>query len=89
MASSLATCLHTVGFEMPRVTDVVPLLDVDGIVDAFVEHLTRVGSGTVYCPPIAPLRVLCLAHMNSGVGLSVRVGGTVSFWEAPAALSAV
>ena len=35
---------------MPRVTDVVPLLDVDGIVDALTEHMTRVGSGSVYCP---------------------------------------
>ena len=34
MASSLAALLHTVGFEMPHVTDVVPLLNVDGVVDA-------------------------------------------------------
>ena len=54
MAGSLATCLHTVGFEMQRVTDLVPLLDVDGIVDALTEPLTRVGSGNVYCPRVAP-----------------------------------
>ena len=34
MASSLATCLHSVGFEMPRVHDVVPLLNVAGVVEA-------------------------------------------------------
>ena len=33
-ANSLAACLHSVGFEMPRVHDVVPLLDVDGVVEA-------------------------------------------------------
>ena len=34
MASSLAACMHSVGFEMPRVHDVVPLIDVDGVVEA-------------------------------------------------------
>ena len=34
MMSSLATCLHSVGFRLPRVHDVVPLLDVDGFVEA-------------------------------------------------------
>ena len=38
MASSLATCLHTVGLEMPRVIDMVPLFDVDGVVDALTER---------------------------------------------------
>ena len=34
MASSLAACMHSVGFEMPRVHDVVPSIDVDGVVEA-------------------------------------------------------
>ena len=34
MASSLAACLHSLGFEMPRVHDVAPLLDVDSVVEA-------------------------------------------------------
>ena len=37
MASSLAACLRSAGFEMPRVHDVVPLLDVDGV----VHHMWR------------------------------------------------
>ena len=54
MAGSLAACLQTVGFEMPCVTDVVPLLDVDGVVDALTGRLTCVGPGSVYCPRVAP-----------------------------------
>ena len=49
MASSLAACLHTVGFEMPREHDVVPLLDVDGVVEALTAHLQSTGSGSLYC----------------------------------------
>ena len=33
MASSLTACLRSVGFEMPRMHDVVRLLDVDGVVE--------------------------------------------------------
>ena len=54
MAGSLAACLQTVGFEMPCVSDVVPLLDVDGVVDALTGRLTCVGLGSVYCPRVAP-----------------------------------
>ena len=39
MANSLAACLHSVGFEMPRVHDAVPLLDVDGVVEALTARL--------------------------------------------------
>ena len=49
MASSLAACLRSVGFEMPRVHDVVPLLDVDGVVEALTGHLQGTGSGSLYC----------------------------------------
>ena len=51
MASS---CLHTVGFQMPRVIDVVPLSDVDGVMDALTERLTCVGPGRMYCLRVAP-----------------------------------
>ena len=49
MASSLAACLRSVGFEMPCVHDVVPLLDVDGVVEALTGHLQGTGSGSLYC----------------------------------------
>ena len=54
MAGSLAACLQTVGLEMPCVTDVVPSLDVDGVVDALTGRLTCVGPDSVYCPRVAP-----------------------------------
>ena len=43
--------LYTV--EMLRVTDVLPLLDVDGVADALTEHLTCIGPGSVYCPRVS------------------------------------
>ena len=58
MASSLAACLRSVGFEMPRVHDVVPLLDVDGVVEALTGHLQGTGSGSLYCPRAAPTQVV-------------------------------
>ena len=54
MANSLAACLHSVGFEMPRVHDVVPLLDVDGDVEALTARLQSTSSGSLYCPRAAP-----------------------------------
>ena len=54
MASSLAACLHSVGFEMLCVHDVVPLLDVDGVVEALTARLQSTGSGSLYCPHAAP-----------------------------------
>lgn len=41
MPSSLAACLHSVGFEMPYVHDVVPLFDVEGVV-ALTAHLQSI-----------------------------------------------
>ena len=54
MASSLAACLRSVGFEMPCVHDVVPLLDVDGVVEALTGHLQGTGSGSLNCPRVGP-----------------------------------
>ena len=54
MASSLAACLHSVGFEMPRVHSVVPLLHVDGVVEALTVRLQSTGSGSLHCPCAAP-----------------------------------
>ena len=61
---------------MPRVTDVVPLWGVDGVVDALTDHerLTYVGPGSVYCPRVTPSQGLCLAHMSSGLGLYLFCG---------------
>ena len=56
MVSSLAPCLRLVGVEMPRVHDVVPLLDVDGVVEAVTRHLQGAGSGSLYCPRAAPIQ---------------------------------
>ena len=39
---------------MPRVHDVVPLLDVTGVVEALTGHLQGTGSGSLYCPRAAP-----------------------------------
>ena len=58
MASSLAACLRSVGLEMPRVHDVVPLLDVEGVVEALAGHLQGIGSGSLYCPRAAPTQVV-------------------------------
>ncbi|DBA73557.1 TPA: hypothetical protein ACH3X2_009800 [Trebouxia sp. C0005] len=54
MASSVACCLRSVGYEMPRVFDEMPLLDVDNIVQALTVQLQDVGSCTLYCPRDAP-----------------------------------
>ena len=54
MANSLAACLQSVGFEMPRVHDVAPLLDVDGVVEALTARLQSTGSGRLHCPCAAP-----------------------------------
>ena len=54
MADSLAACLHSVGFEMPGVHVVVPLLGVDGVVEALTAPLQSTGSGSLYCA--------CAAH---------------------------
>ena len=67
MAGSLAA----VSSEMPRVHDVVPLLDVDGVAEALTTHLQSTGSGGLYCPCAAPTQ----GHMSSGLGFIVRIGG--------------
>ena len=55
VATSLADCLQLVGFEMPHVYDVVPVLDVDGVVAALIEHLQDAGTA-LHCPRQAPTR---------------------------------
>ena len=92
MASSLAACLHKIGFEMLRVTDVVPLLDVDGVVDALTERLTCIGPGSVYCPHVAPSwGVVSCTYEQWFKPFSPRrrYCQLSCFWEAHAALSAV
>ena len=70
MANSLAACLHSVGFEMPRAHDVVPLLGVDGVMEALTARLQSI----VLVQPL--FRVLCHAQTSSGLSL---IGGIVSF----------
>ena len=43
---------------MPRMHDVVPLLDVDGDVQALAARLQSTGSGSLYCPQAAPTQGL-------------------------------
>jgi len=44
MASSVATCLRSLGYDVPRLFDVMPLLDIDGIVEALTVQLQDMGS---------------------------------------------
>ena len=64
---------------MPRVCDVMPLLDVDGIVGALTAELQDVGSGALYCPCAAPTQgfVSC-TYMSSGLGRIAFVGVIVN-----------
>ncbi len=41
---------------MPRVFDVVPLLDVDNVVRALIRQLQDMGTASLYCPRQAPGR---------------------------------
>ncbi|DBA78899.1 TPA: hypothetical protein ACH3X1_008781 [Trebouxia sp. C0004] len=56
MASSVAGCLRSVGYDMPRVFDVMPLLDIDCIVEPLTVQLRDMGSAALYCPCAAPTR---------------------------------
>lgn len=60
MASSLAASLQTSGFEMLHATDVVPLLDMEGVVDAWTNRLHCAGPGSLDWPRVAPF------HSKSG-----------------------
>ena len=79
LANSLAACLHSVGFEMPRVHDVVPLLDVDGVVEALTARLQSKVLAVCIVLVQPPLRVLFHAHTSSDLRLIAHVGGIVSF----------
>ena len=57
-----------------HVFDVIPLLDIDRIVEALTVQLQDVGSAALYCPREAPTRVLFLALINSGLGHTAFVG---------------
>ncbi len=74
MASSVASCLGSVGYDMPRVFDVIPLLEIDSIVEALTVQLQDMGSAALYCPRKAPTRGVVLALMNSGLGHTAFVG---------------
>ncbi len=56
MASSLVACLHSMNYDMPRVCDVMPLLDVGNVVEALTAHLQVTCRGTLRCPRAAPTR---------------------------------
>ena len=79
MASSLAALLHSVGFEMPRIHDVVPLSDVDGVVKA----LTACQQGRVLAvcivQPAGPTQGVVSCACEQWCSLIAHVGGIVSF----------
>ncbi len=56
MASSVAGCLRSVGYDMPRVFDVMLLLDIDSAVEPLTEQLHDMGSAALYCLRAAPTR---------------------------------
>ena len=47
MASSLAACLRSVGYDMPHVRGVVPLLDMDNTVEALTAGLQVTSDGAL------------------------------------------
>ena len=82
MASSLAACLHSVGFEMPHMHDVVPLLDVDVLWKALTECLQNTGSVSLYIQYItraAPTQGIVSCTYEHCLSLTAHVGGIVSF----------
>jgi len=56
MASYVVGCLHSMGYDMPHVSDCMPLLDIDSIVEALAVQLQHMGSAALYCPHAAPTR---------------------------------
>ncbi|DBA81815.1 TPA: hypothetical protein ACH3X1_016806 [Trebouxia sp. C0004] len=56
MASSVAGCLRSVGYDMPRVFDVMPLMDIDCTMEALTVQLRDMCSAALYCPRAAPTR---------------------------------
>ena len=66
--NTLAACLHSVGFELPRVHDVVPLLIVDVVVEALTARLQSAGSGGLYRLRAAPTQgVVVCTYTSSGL----------------------
>ena len=67
--------------------DVVPLLDVDGVVEALPGHLQGTGSGSLYCPRAAPTQEAVSCTYEQWVKpYSPR--RSYCFWEAHAAIFA-
>ena len=69
MASSLASGLHSVDYDMPHVCGVIPIWDVGDIVEALTAQLQDMGNGACTVLAWLPLGVSFLALMSSGLGL--------------------
>ncbi|KAL3147746.1 hypothetical protein ABBQ32_14171 [Trebouxia sp. C0010 RCD-2024] len=54
MASSLASCLQSVGLDMPHVCDVVPLFNVHNVVESLTVSFQATGNSALFCPRQAP-----------------------------------
>ena len=67
MASSLAACLHSVGFEMPRMHDVVPLLDTDSVVEALTRRLQWYSFWQSVLSSCSPHSRGCFMHIQAVV----------------------
>ena len=53
------------GLDMPCVHDVVPLLDVAGVIEALIARLHGTGSGGLYCPHAGPHSGCCFLHIRA------------------------
>lgn len=61
--------LRSVGYNMPCVFDVMPLLDIDSTAEALTVQLQDMGSAALYCPRAAPTCEYCFfALMSNGLG---------------------
>lgn len=55
MTGLVAVCLQSVGFDMPHLWVVVPLLEIDSVVEALTARLQATGSCALFCPRMAPI----------------------------------
>ena len=53
-SSSIATCLQSVGHSMPHDSGVIPIMEVDAMIEALNRQLQGTHSHTLHCPRAAP-----------------------------------
>ena len=91
MASCVAGCLHSLGYDMPCLCNAMPVLDVDNIVEALTAHLQT--WTLVLCIVLVQLLLVVLfpTLTSSGLGHTAFVAllSFACFWQVYAALSAI